>query len=174
MARWKLMTPHYINLVDKTEWEYIENGYNGQVRKRFTVPRMLDPRDPKDWNSRWGQRTTGAAVGNEDGECIVCLEGKGEPGDYEFRGPPTPDMMPLDDEAKAISASYTDAWSYRPDGAETSFSQSLVDSFQEAMSNQPPPPPVQIEGLNDVLATLAATQKMLAEVMSASAPARRI
>ena len=41
---------------------------------------------------------------NEDGEIIVCHAGKGDAKDIVFIGDPTPDMLPVDDEAKAISA----------------------------------------------------------------------
>ena len=44
MARWKLMTPHYLN-VDGEEWEYQETDrQTGRPRgTKFRVPRLLDP-----------------------------------------------------------------------------------------------------------------------------------
>ena len=47
MARWKLMTPHYLNVEGET-WEYTENDRQTGRPKRvqFPVPRLLDIRDP--------------------------------------------------------------------------------------------------------------------------------
>lgn len=96
MARWSLMNAHYLN-VPGTEWEYKETTDSGkQGRKIFPVPLHLDPNNPRDHNY--------------PGEIIVCHEGKGQPKDIVFVGPPTPDMTPLDDEAQAISDSMQPAW----------------------------------------------------------------
>lgn len=172
MARWKLMTAHYMNLVTSTDWEYVEVAYGKQARRRFVVPRLLDPRDPGDWNSRWGQSSGNGRVGNEDGEIIVCQPGKGQPGDYEFLGDPTPDMMPVDDEAREISESFSERWSYRPEQAEASFSQSLVDGFREAMV-EAKPEPVKIEGLDQIMSIMAQTQKMMADLVASQSTIRR-
>src|SRR5260370_20903891 len=93
MARWKLVTEHYLN-VPGTEWEYKETSRETgrQVRRVFPVPLHLDPNE------------NNIADHNYPGEIIVCHVGKGQGRDIEFVGPPTPDMQPLDDEAKAISA----------------------------------------------------------------------
>lgn len=96
MARWKLTDKHYLN-VEGTEWEYKETLDSGkQARKVFSVPTYLDPDSRSDWT--------------EDGMIIVC-DGKGrQPRDLIFSGPPTPDMLPLDEEAEAISAQYQHNW----------------------------------------------------------------
>lgn len=96
MARWKLTQPHYLN-VPGTKWEYTENSrINGRpIRKQYDVPLYLHPDDPGQWTH----------IHNKDeGEICVCWAGKGEPRDITFTGSPTPDMTPLDDEAKAISS----------------------------------------------------------------------
>lgn len=97
MARWRLKTPHYL-MVPGTKWEYSENSRtNGRPqRKTFDVPLYLHPEDPGDWNWKYDR---------DSGDIIVCYEGKGDPSgkDLVFTGKPTPDMEPLDDEAKAIS-----------------------------------------------------------------------
>lgn len=92
MARWKLTEAHYINAcppdLEAVEWEYKETDrVNGRERrKRFEVPFYCDV------------------------ETIVCYAGKGLPTDTVFRGPPTPAMTPLDEEAKAISAEHSKNW----------------------------------------------------------------
>lgn len=148
--RWKLMTAHYLN-VPGEEWEYVENDRKTgrPVRQKFTVPRLLHPEDPQCWTNRWGNKD------NEEGEVVVCYEGKGQPNDIVFFGDPTPDMLPVDDEAKELSATFEDKWKYKPMDAPQSYSQSMVDSMQmklaEAQSK-----PAAIEGLDKLTMALAA------------------
>jgi hypothetical protein len=92
MARWKLTGKHYLNCPG-TEWEYKEQDLQTQeeVRHRMAVPRFLDPDDPRTRK-------------NANGDVVVCYEGSKEaPTDYIFVGQPTPDMVPLDEEAEALS-----------------------------------------------------------------------
>jgi hypothetical protein len=166
MARWKLIEAHYLFTVDPVEWEYNEtNRSTGkQVRKRFHVPRFLDPKDPGDWTNTWGNRD------NQDGEIIVCLPDKGEKGDIAFTGDPTPSMIPVDDEAIAISKSFEHQWSYKPESAEITYSQSLVDRFEaEKSAAETATPKVEIEGLSDLVAAIAAQSKMVGELIQSSA-----
>lgn len=102
MARWKLTQPHYLAGTG-TKWEYTENSRtNGKpIRKQYDVPQYLNPEDPSDWNYVEMIDQRGRAT---EGGIVVCYEGKGEAKDIIFTGKPTPDMIPLDDEAKAISA----------------------------------------------------------------------
>lgn len=168
MARWKLMASHYLNTVTPTEWEYFAVAGGKSVRKRFQVPRYLDVLNPADWTIKAG----GVPVefgGNDEGAegaIIVCHEGKGERGDIEFRGNPTPDMMPVDDEAKAVSAQFEAHWKYKPDTAESSFSQSLVDNLESMRAEiESRPATVQVEGLSEAMASIAATQKLMADLI---------
>jgi len=163
MARWKLVEAHYLQTVDPVEWEYSEvNRSTGkQVRKRFHVPRLLDPKDPSDWTTRWGDRD------NSDGEVIVCLPGKGEKGDIEFLGDPTPGMSPIDNEAIELSKSFETQWSYKPETAEVTYSQSLVDKFEAEKSDlEAKPSTVQVEGLSDLVAAIAAQSKAMADLLT--------
>lgn len=92
MARWKLTDKHYLHTDPPTEWEQkevdLETGE--ELRKRYEVPRMLDP----DRRNR-----SGVLI-----EQFVCLKGKGQPGDVTIKGPPTASMEPLDEEAERLSA----------------------------------------------------------------------
>ena len=144
MARWKLINSHYLN-VPGEKWEYKELDRNtGRERRiQIDVPRLLDPNDPGCWTNRWGNKD------NADGEIVVCHAGKGDSHDIIFIGDPTPDMIPVDDEAKEISNSFAEHWRYKPDNADISFSQSLVDKFQiemEAVAAKP----VEIPGMADL------------------------
>ena len=152
MARWKLMTSHYLN-VPGEEWEYTENDRKtGRPRRtKFPVPRLLDIKDPTCWTTTWGVK------GDEDGEIIVCYEGKGESTDIIFIGDPTPDMAPVDDEARAISATFEKHWKFKPENAAGEYSQSLVDKFQvELAEAQAKPQTVEVAGLSELVAQIGA------------------
>ncbi len=151
MARWKLGSSHYLNTVQSEQWEYVEEGRRkGPLRKRFNVPRLLDINDPKCFTSVWGP------TNDLEGEIIVCFPGRGNDTDIEFIGDPTPEMFPLDDEARAISAKFENHWKYKPD-SEVPFSQSLVEGMQAEMaSKQAAPQQVEVAGLADLVAAISA------------------
>jgi hypothetical protein len=156
MARWKLLGPHYLNTAAREEWEYSEaDRKTGRPKRiKLPVPRLIDPHEPGDWTTAWGQGD------NRDGETIVCIPGKGEDTDIEFLGDPTPDMIPVDDEARAISASFADHWRYKPEGTNVSHSQSLVDGMQAEMAElQAKPQTVHVEGLDTLVGAMAEMMK---------------
>ena len=160
MARWKLMAAHYIN-VEGTQWEYSETSRKTgkQVRVKMDVPAYLDPRDPSDCNYQWGRDD------DKDGEIIVAREGTAhEPRDITFKGDPTPDMLPLDDEAKAISASFEERWKYKPEIETQNFSQSLVDKFQMEMA-EVKTKPAQVEGMAELVSSIAEMAKSNQELI---------
>jgi hypothetical protein len=168
MARWKLANAHYVNCQD-SEWEYreVDRTTGRSIRKSFPVPRMLNPLDPADWNYSWGSGS------DKDGEIVVCYAGKGESKDYVFTGDPTPDMIPVDDEAKEISASFTERWRYKPEtDLPGQYSQSLVDKFQAEMS-EIQAKPVQVEGLAELVAAITIGQKQTSELIEALVTRRR-
>ena len=164
MARWKILVAHYLMTADPAEWEYAEtNRTTGRpMRKKFTIPRYVDPRDPADWTNRWGNNKD-----NEEGECIVCLPGKGQEKDIEFLGDPTPDMIPLDEEAKSLSASFEARWRYKPATSEGNYSQALVDNFQAEMSKfeAVATKPVQVEGITELVAAMHEQSKLTSELL---------
>ena len=171
MARWKLMNAHYLYTLEPVEWEYseVDRTSGRPIRKKFHVPRLLDPKDPSDWTTRWGNKD------NSEGEIIVCFPDKGERGDIAFRGDPTPDMVPVDDEAKEISASFANHWRYKPDTELGGYSQSLVDKFQSEMSEvESKPASVQVEGLADLVAVMASQAKATQDLISSLHPTRRV
>lgn len=105
MARWKLMQPHYLNVLrlnDGTDVEWVHEETNrttGRVmRKTFKVPMFLDTNNPQDFT--------------EGGDIVVCYEGKGQRTDITFYGKPTPDMEPLDEEAEEITLAAREKWDH--------------------------------------------------------------
>jgi len=153
MARWKLMVSHYLN-VPGEEWEYTENDRKtGRPRRtKFKVPRLLDINDPTCWTNKWGTRD------NEEGEIIVCHEGKGDSSDVVFFGSPTPDMVPVDEEAKAISASFAHLWQVPVENTAGDYSQSLIDKFQVEMG-EIQSRPVEVPGLSDLTSAIGEMAK---------------
>lgn len=97
MARWKLTEKHYLN-VPGTRWEFqtVDRTTGRPQRKVFTVPLYLDPENADDCNYKDGY----------DSWIIVAYEASAEGRDIIFIGDPTPGMLPIDDEAKAISAKF--------------------------------------------------------------------
>lgn len=140
MARWRLAAPHYLNTTDKIEWEYVEEdlhasraasatggrrpgagGGGGQRRVRYPVPLVLDPRDPADWNY-------------PNDECIIVAQvaNRAYPHDIIFLGDPTPDMIPLNAEAEAISASFSDRWIHPIESLPAEgFGQSMIADLEK-------------------------------------------
>lgn len=151
--RWKLTEPHYLN-VPGTKWEFtIQNRVTGKPqRKVFDVPLYLNPEDEGDWNIRDGF----------DGYIAVCHEGKGNPSDIIFIGNPTPGMLPLDDEARELTAKF--AWKPTQGTDEeskmASFSNQILNGLIDKMSDAQvaASTPAAIPGLDQLIAVM--TQMM--------------
>ena len=156
MARWKLVTNMYLNCLGDaaTQWEYkeVDRSTGRERRKTLPVPRYLDINDPSDWT--WRDPTSNRD--NANGEIIVCHVGKGKDRDIEFDGDPTPDMIPVDEEATQISASFADHWRYKPEGTEMTYSQSMLDKFMaEKADMEAKPQTVEVAGMGDLLSAFA-------------------
>jgi hypothetical protein len=126
MARWKLTDAHYLN-VPGTEWEYKETNRDTgrQARKVYEIPQYLNPKDAADWNYR-------------EEEAII-VSNKFDPAhsrDIIFRGPPTPDMEPLDDEAQAITQGFIErgAWKHPIESLNMTYSQSVLSEFEQNLA----------------------------------------
>lgn len=159
MARWRLRTGHYLNILNPNTnqpitWEYSETDRNtGETdRKVFTVPKLLDPNDPKCHN-------------HADG-VVVCWEGKGERKDIIFYGNPTPDMEPYDEEAEAISQSFAGKWAHPIDTLPTNGAMlapetlQIMEAFAKAIGAQAQPN-VSVDGNAD---TIKAMQEQIARL----------
>ena len=128
MARWKLTEPHYLN-VPGTKWEYtMQNRTTGKPqRKVFEVPLYLNPEDESDWNVREGY----------DGYIAVCHVAQGLHTDIEFIGDPTPGMVPLDDEARTLTAKFkwTPTQGTDEESKQASFQNQLLNGLIDQMSD---------------------------------------
>lgn len=124
MARWKLNVPHYLHTDPAVEWEHRETDASTgrQGRKVYKVPRYINPNDPSDCN--------------REGECVVTDGKNARPGDIYFSGPPTNEMDPLDDEARAITEEMSKTWVHPIESLPINFTQSPIP-----MDVPPPPKP---------------------------------
>ena len=156
MARWRLAAKHYLN-IPGTEWEYKEiDRTTGRPKNvKFPVPTLLDPDDPSNWNHIIIRNQAG---GPAEGEITVC-KGKGEDYDLPFEGDPTPDMVPLDDEAKAISAKFAGRWKHPIETLSGSYADALLDDLQiEVAEVRAQQSSAKIEGMTELLTAM--TQMM--------------
>ena len=108
---------------------------------------------------------------NEEGEIIVCHEGKGDASDIVFMGDPTPDMSPVDDEAREISAQWEPRWAFKPETQEGDYSQSLVDRFQSELA-EAQAKPVEIPGLAELTGAIGELVKQNQKVLETSVERR--
>lgn len=169
MARWKLMQPHYLNvlrLADGTEGEWVKEETNrttGRIaRHTYKVPVLLDTNNPQDFN-------------DPDG-IIVCLEGKGERNDITFIGNPTPDMEPLDDEAEEITAKARHKWDHPIDslpanGGMNDKEHEFMNVMMKAFTSGAPP--VNTAVPNAEVEALKAQVAKLTEMITAQTKAER-
>jgi len=172
--RWRLNEPHYLNvpvLPDGTrvEWEHKETARETgrTVRKLYTVPMLLDPKDPADFN--------------HPGEIVVTHDVEGARmtrGDYIFEGKPTPGMEPLNEAAEALTAECRHAWEHPINSlpanggmstAEQDFMQRMIDAFAKAVPQ--PNQTVPQSDYDELKVRLAKLEAVLNAGGSAASPA---
>ena len=102
MARWQVTEASYFKTIPPVEWEYkeVSNQTGRQGRVVMQVPMLLEPKD------------SACQTPPGSGEIVVCHQGKGLPSDIVFEGPPTQSMIPLDDEATAITDRMRPGWDH--------------------------------------------------------------
>ena len=137
-------------------------GKRGRPAKvRFKVPRHLDPNEPADHTHlNW--------MNQGDGVIIVAHEGTtNDPNDVIFSGAPTPDMDPIDDEAKKISAGFASQWKHPIESLPGNYSQSLIDDFQRQMADvQATKKQEPVEGMTELLTAMASMMKQNQELLN--------
>ncbi len=133
MARWKLTEAHYL-MIDGIKWEYSEvDRVTGRPKRtQFPVPLHLDPNIESDWTHKHD-----AWSGD-----IIISDGIGtsDPKDHIYHGPVTPGMLPLDDEAKAITAEAAkDKWTptagLSTEDQNQSYTNKLLSGFIDQMTD---------------------------------------
>lgn len=165
MARWRLTEPHYLLTRDPTKWEYQEvDRITGRPkRSQFVVPLYLNPLYEDDTKS-FGQPDPDGAID----PVIIVSNGNGAMGkDVIFIGEPTPGMLPLDDEAKEISAKFKAQWD-TPALDRPSLSQLMEEKFLSQMSvmqtaAQAVP---QAEGVSELMKSMAGMMAQQTEILA--------
>ena len=160
MARWRLAAPHYLN-VEGTSWEYKEvNRTTGrQQRTVFAVPLHLDPDNPADWNH---------VNGKDEGAIIVC-NGKDEVNakDIIFTGEPTPDMVPLDDAAAAISAKLAPKWKHPIETLSGTYADAMLRDMSVEMEEiRVQGASAKVEGMTELLTAMTSMMKQNQEILA--------
>jgi len=176
MARWRLSTSHYLS-VENNEWEYNETdrATGKQLRTRIKVPLQLDINDPNCWNVTF-RNPRGEIVA---GEVIVAHRtDASHADDIIFAGDPTPDMIPLDDEAKAVSAKFAKRWGTTPN-EDISFGQKVIEGLQDEQAKaQAQANVVKIEGMAEIMKTmsdmLAQNQQLIMTLAATKTVERRV
>lgn len=158
MSRYRLTAKHYLT-VPGTEWEQkeIDQATGKQVRRVYKVPRYLDPDDHADCNY--------------PGEIIVCdKQDNAFPRDILFTGPPTVDMVGLDDEAIAKVAKITASGAHPIDSLPATggtFAESLMAKFESQMVAGASAPETKVSSLETQVSELA---KLVGAFVQAQTP----
>ena len=177
MARWKLTEAHYIK-VEGTTWEYneIDRTTGRPKRTKFPVPMLLDPASADDLK-QYGQDDP--FLGRDADPVIIVIQSE----DYRKHSrdvsadfTPTPGMMPLDDEAKAITAELSKgAWvptnGIDPESQNNSYTAKLLNGMIDRMTDmktgvQQAP---QVQGIEELLKTMSAVMAQQTEILGAIA-----
>jgi hypothetical protein len=157
MARWKLTEQCYLR-VPGTKWEYHEvDRVTGRPKRvQFEVPLYLNPHDSGDWNYKNG----------DDGEIIVSDGNNSQPKDIIFTGPPNVGMLPIDDDAKGLTAQQGLTPTQGIDDLSQSESYAnklivgLLDKMSTPQANTGTP-----AGMPELLSSIAAMMKQNQEIL---------
>lgn len=164
MARWRLSTSHYL-LVQGNQWEYKETDRTSgrELRKRIDVPMFLDVSDQALWNDNIIRNPRGEIL---EGDVVVAYaSGAHNDKDYIFTGEPSPDMIPMDDEAKEISDKFVAKWNMAPNENVT-MGQQVIEAIEKVeLVRQSQPQLVKIEGIAEVVKTMADMMTMNQQLM---------
>lgn len=169
MARWRVTAKHYLlarQFGEDTTWVREEtNRDTGRAfRRTFAVPLYIDPEDP-------------VCINRNLGYCVVATEGSEMPGDITLLSPCTPDMEPLDDDAKRITAEESKKWkdpiNSLPISIGDDFGNQLLAMLTSQFNNVANAPSMSLKGAsNDQIAKLEAMllaqQDQIAKLLAGS------
>lgn len=167
MARWRVTAKHYLlakQFGEDTTWVREEtNRDTGRAfRRTFAVPLYIDPEDP-------------LCINRNLGFCVVATEGSEMPGDITLLSPCTPDMEPLDDDAKRITAEESKKWkdpiNSLPISIGDDFGNQLLAMLTAQFNNVSNAPSVSLKGastneLDELKKILAAQQEQIAKLIA--------
>jgi hypothetical protein len=149
-----------------TKWEYseVDRTTGRPKRTQFDVPRLINPEDPGDWNYVYSKD----GFGKPDTGEIIIAQGDHEPKDILFEGDPTPDMVPLDDAAKKISAAHAHKWKYPAEKLEGSYADAMMRDLTEQVNEvREKSAAAPAEGMTELLTAMTAMMKQNQDILSA-------
>jgi hypothetical protein len=170
MARWRVTAKHYLlarQFGEDTTWVREEtNRDTGRAfRRTFPVPLYIDPEDP-------------ICINKNLGYCVVATEGSEMPGDITLLSPCTPDMEPLDEDAKRITAEESKKWkdpiNSLPINIGEDFGNQLLTMLTAQFNNVANAPgSVSLKGasnseIDELKQMLAAQQEQIAKLLAGS------
>lgn len=167
MARWRVTAKHYLlarQFGEDTTWVREEtNRDTGRAfRRTFAVPLYIDPEDP-------------ICINRNTGFCVVATEGSEMPGDITLLSPCTPDMEPLDDDARRITAEESKKWkdpiNSLPISIGDDFGNQLLAMLTSQFNNVANAPGVSLKGasnseIEELKAMLVAQQEQIAKLLA--------
>src|SRR6267154_1733519 len=164
MARWKLTAKHYLEALQfgqPSEWQREEiNVQTGRAfRKTYPVPMYIDPDDP-------------FCINRTVGYCVIATKGSALPGDLEVKNfKPTPDMEPLDEEARQLSEAERPHWINPIDGLSPTMGEDFANQLLAALQQQMNKSQVGSAGssaeVSNLSALVAAQQKQIEALINA-------
>lgn len=188
MARWYLTAPHYLK-VPGTEWQYMETdrASGRQKVKKFAVPLHLDPNDPGDCNYKTGIPNAAKQYSKDLATdlpfCVVAYDNEHAQGpDILFEGYPTPDMVPLDDEAAALTEQMKPQWVHPINdlplqGGSQTYTESILNNLMSEMeqiqANQSPRQQIHDEAILEMMKNQQDTNDKLMAILAALVPAAK-
>ena len=188
MARWKLTEPHYLT-VDGTKWEYTETDrITGRPKRtQFPVPLYLDPMSLDDLK-QYGQLDP--FMGENADPCIVVItddDSRKNVRDVLIQSGVTPGMLPIDEEAKQITAEKSKGlWDptrgIDPESQNESFSNRMLSGLIDKMTEARESTQAQaVPGMSEMMATFAKMMQQQTEILATLAakptttpPARKV
>ena len=148
-------------MVEGNVWEYkeVDRSTGRQKRTMFPVPQHLDPDNPADWNIKHGR---------DEGEIIVSNRFSDDFAlDIIFKGPPTADMVPLDDEAKAITAKMAPKWKHPIESLSGTYAEAMMkDLTAEVAEVRSKNGSAQVEGMTELLTAITAMMKQNQDILA--------
>lgn len=175
MARWRLLEAHYLKTNDCFwEQEETDRETGRKRRKSFPVPLHLDPKNPADWNYKpqQGHYLTGGS-GSEEGQIVVCWEGKGSARDIVMLQDPTPGMEPLDDEAREVTNALAEKWQYNPDAIllseDNTYANKLINQAADAFEKTTAAQGQMADDMKNMMAAMTNMMGMMTQTLQQNA-----
>ncbi len=171
MARWKLTEPHYI-FVPGTKWEYseIDRTTGRPKRTQFDVPLYINPHWEDDLKA-FGQPPEGDII-------VTNKPNPAFPRDVEFLGGPTLGMVPIDDEAKVLTAQLEKRGLAVTQGLEAedqnnSYVNKMLSGLIDQMTDLKVTAPPVASGMNEVMQSMVAMMAKQTEILEQLAGTKR-